>query len=116
MTPDQIQASYVRVLSAAQGPGELVTLVRVGDLTVYQAHAWITGFLSAELVGEVQQGERRAVVLASDVVASGFPLPFLPKQDRIVWKGKSIVIVSVDDATRRAQGVLFAYDLTLEGA
>ena len=118
MTPASIKAAYKRALASSMGPGETVTLRRAagtgaGDYTVA---AWVTGYQPSDVAGMVQQGKRKVVVLADDVAASGFPAPFLPRQDRIVWGGKTNVITAVDDASRRVQGVLVAYDLEIAGA
>lgn len=113
MNPAAVQAAYARALGA-NGPAETVHLVRGG--VSYPVQAWVTDFIPSDLAGAVEQGRRSAVVLASSVVASGFPLPFIVKQDRLAWGTKSNAITKVDDATRRIQGQLFAYDLDLEGA
>ncbi len=119
MNPAAVQAAYARALGA-NGPAETVQLVRQGNNTVYLAQAWVTDFVPQDLAGAVEQGRRNAVVLASSVAASGFPLPFVVKSDRLVWglggTPKSNAITKVDDATRRVQGALVAYELDLEGA
>ena len=109
-----IQAAYARALGA-NGPAETVHLVRAG-VGSFPAQAWITDFIPEDLAGAVEEGRRSAIVLAASVVASGFPLPFLVKQDRLAWGTKSNAIVKVDDASRRVQGVLIAYELDLDGA
>lgn len=116
MNPIAVKAAYVRALASTAGPGELVTLIRAGNATAYRVHGWLTDFIAADLAGGVEQGKRTATVLASDVVSSGFPLPFLPKQDRLKWGTKTNVISRVDDATIRIQGQLVAYKFDLEGA
>lgn len=119
MNPSAVQAAYVRALAKTQGPGESVTLRRgvPPSNTDYPGiRAWVTEFIPEDLEGAVEQGRRNAVLLASSVVASGFPLPFLPKQDFLIWGGYIDAITSIDDATRRIQGVLIAYDVELEGA
>lgn len=118
MLADRIQASYVRALEAQFGPGETLQLQRgVGaDGVPYSVSGWVTGYTPEEFVGALQQGKRRAIILASSVVASEFPTPILPKQDRLIWGDKTVVITSVDDATRRVQGTLVAYELELAGA
>ena len=113
MSPIAVQAAYARALGA-NGPAETVQLVRGG--VSYPVQAWVTDFIPSDLAGAVEQGRRNAVVLASSVVASGFPLPFIVKQDRLAWGTKSNAITKVDDASRRVQGVLIAYELDLEGA
>jgi len=113
MTPAAVQAAYARALGA-NGPAETATITRGG--VSYSVQAWVTEFIPSDLAGAVEQGRRNAIVLASSVAASGFPLPFAVKSDRLVWGGKSNAIVKVDDATRRVGGVLMAYELDLEGA
>ncbi|MGJ0508853.1 MAG: hypothetical protein ACR652_17340 [Methylocystis sp.] len=82
----------------------------------YSVKARIVGADPSDVVGAVQQLRRKAIVSAEDVESTGFPVPFLPKQDRLIWNGKTLVIIAVDDATRRLQGVLVAYELELAGA
>ena len=119
MNPVAVQAAYARALGA-NGPAETVQLVRMGDGNTYLAQAWVTDFVPMDLAGANEQGKRNAVVLASSVVASGFPLPIMPKMDRLVWglngTSKTNVITKVDDATRRIAGTLIAFELDLDGA
>ena len=114
MNPVAVAAAYARALGA-NGPGETVTIVRAG-VGSFSVQAWITDFIPSDLAGAVEQGRRNAIVLASSVAASGLPLPIVVKSDRLVWGGKSNAITKVDDASRRIQGVLIAYELDLEGA
>lgn len=118
MLAERVASSYRRALQAQMGPGEELQLQRgVGaDAQPFPVNGWVTGYNPSDVVGAVQQGKRHAIVLASDVEASGFPVPILPKQDRLVWGGKTVVITAVDDATRRVQGALVAYELELAGA
>ena len=109
-----VQAAYARALGA-NGPAEAVQLVRAG-VGSFAVQAWVTDFIPSDLAGAVEEGRRNAVVLAASVVASGFPLPFIVKQDRLVWGTKSNAITKVDDSSRRVQGVLIAYELDLDGA
>lgn len=113
-----VAAAYARALTAQLGPGETVTLVRRGDAGVYQVKARVTDFIPADLAGAVQQGRRNAIILAADVVASGFPLPFKVNMDQIVWGSlpTTNTVSKIDAATRRVAGVLVAYELDLEGA
>lgn len=119
MNPVAVQAAYARALGA-NGPAETVQLVRMGDSNTYLAQAWVTDFVPMDLAGANEQGKRNAIVLASSVAASGFPLPFVPKSDRLKWglngAPKTNVITKVDDATRRINSVLVAYELDLDGA
>ncbi len=115
MTPAEARDAYrqhivngetVILRRLAAGPG-------AGD---YSVRARVSGFSPSDFEGALQQGIRTAIVLAEDVESSGFPLPFLEKQDRLIWNGKTLVIRSVDDATMRVDGVQIAYDLELAGA
>lgn len=115
MTPAAARDAYRRQMRN----GETVILRRLagsgaGD---YPVRARVKGFEpSADFEAGIEQGMRKAIVPAEDVEASGFPLPFLEKQDRFIWNGKTLVIHAVDDATRRVGGVQIAYDLELVGA
>lgn len=115
MTPAATKAAYARQFLAH---GETVMLRRLSGVGAgdYAARARIVNFEPSDLIGSIQQGRRKAIVLAEDIAASGFPLPILPKQDRLIWAGKTLVIRAVDDATRRVQGVAMAYELELAGA
>ena len=121
MNPAVVQAAYARVMGA-NGPSaaRTVQLVRMGDSNTYLVQATVTDFVPIDLAGANEQGKRTAVVLASSVIASGFPLPFIPKQDRLKWNlggtTKTNVITRVDDATLGPQDVLSGYKLDLDGA
>ena len=118
MLPERASASYARALAAQFGPGETVTLRRASGTGAgdYAARAWVTNTSASDVVGSVQQLRRKAIILADSVAGSGFPTPFLPKQDRLVWNGKVLAIMSVDDGSRRIQGALMAYEVELAGA
>jgi hypothetical protein len=113
MTPAQARQSLARSLNAG---GQTVTLQRLSGTGAgsYDVRARITR-AEPQPIGSSQQLGRMAIVSAEDVETCGFPTPFLSKQDRVLWNGKTLVIQSVDDATRRIQGVLIAYELELSG-
>jgi hypothetical protein len=114
MTPAAAIAAYRRQLRN----GETFVLRRLSGLGAgdYAARGRVDGFTPSDFEAAIQQGTRTAIVLAEDVESSGFPLPFLEKQDRLIWAGKTLVVQSVDDATRRVAGVLIAFVLELVGA
>jgi hypothetical protein len=63
-----------------------------------------------------QIGDRRVIVLAEDVEASGFPVPLRTGgSDKAVVRGKMLNINVVDDSTRRIAGVLIAYEIVAVG-
>lgn len=111
-------ASHERMLAKSLGPGETLTLQRGFGVSAqdFAVQGWITGFAPQEMAGDLQQGRRKAIILASSVVASGVELPIVAGQDRIVFAGKNLAVTSVDEATRRVQGELIAYELELAGA
>jgi hypothetical protein len=118
MDANSVDAIYRRALASRSGPGAMVTLIRAFGEGAgrYSVHAFVRGYTPADVVGAVQQGRRKAIVLGSDVVKCGFPLPFKPKQDRLEWGEHTDVIFAVDDATGQIQGVTIAYELELQGS
>lgn len=115
MTPTQARAALARQLAVH---GETVTLRRASGTGAgdYDVAARIVMADPSDVVGAVQQLKRKAIVSAEDVETSGFPTPFLPKQDRLVWNSKTLVITAIDDATRRIGGELIGYEMELSGA
>lgn len=117
MTPDAIKISYRRALDQV---GEAVTVRRyIGTgASRTKSEVTVTGRLMeydpAELVGGVEQGDRKLVLLAEDIAAGGITLP-LTVDDRAVVRGKEMRIIAPDDSTRRVQGVLIAYELQVRG-
>lgn len=117
MTPALATLAYRRQLGRH---GEDVTLRRVNaspaSPTEATVRARVTGYAPDELVGGVQQGDRKVVVLAEDVAAAGFPEPIQPGgRDKIVVRDRVLNVEAVDDNTRRVDGVLIAYELTVRG-
>jgi hypothetical protein len=76
--------------------------------------ARVTGYQENELVGGIQQGDRKVIMLSEDLVTAGFSMP-VTANDKLMLRGKQISIVSVDDSTRRIQGVLIAYEIQARG-
>lgn len=114
MTPEAARASYRRQIDAH---GETVTLRRVNpsptaptDVTV---RARVVGYQPEELVGAIQQGDRKIIALAEDVGA--FPLPFRERFDKAIIRGTEMTIQAIDDNTRRVAGELIAYDIRVRG-
>jgi hypothetical protein len=114
MTPESATASYRRAL------GETVQIRRYTgtgsnrprfDVSV---RARVAGYEPQQLVGSIQQGDRKVIVLAEDLINSGFALP-VTTNDKVVARGKELAILGVDDNTRRVDGVLIAIDLQVRG-
>jgi len=115
MTPTQARAALARQLNAH---GTTVTLRRLSGTGAgdYDVAARVVRADPSDVVGAVQQLKRKAIVSAEDVETTDFPTPFLPKQDRLVWNSKTLVITAVDDSTRRIGDELIGYELELSGA
>jgi hypothetical protein len=98
--------------------GESVTVGRydaTAHLIGFPARAKVIGYQPSELVGGINQGDRRVLLLAEDLETNGLVLP-LRVNDRILVRGKALNVVSIDDSTHRNAGVLNAYDLRVTGA
>ncbi len=89
-------------LGAARVPTDAVVVARVID------------YMPEQLVGAVQHGDRNLIVLAEDLIASGWPVP-PAKNDKIVVRGRELNVEAVDDNTRRIGGVLIAYEIRVRG-
>jgi hypothetical protein len=110
------RALYAREFDAR---GEVVIVRRIvanaPAIDAY-ARARIVGYQPDELVGGIQQGERRVFLSAEDLEAAGWPVP--PRvNDKIMIRGgtKQLNVLSVDDSTHRAAGELLVYELRVSG-
>jgi hypothetical protein len=52
--------------------------------------------------------------LVDDLISAGFSLP-VTKNDKAIVRGKELNIQSVDDNTRRIEGVIIAYEIQARG-
>lgn len=117
MTPDSVKSAYRRMLNAA---GETIRMRRYTgtgpNRPMFEADviARVVDFDPKELIGPVQQGDRKVIVLAEDLIEAHFGLP-LKKGDKAVVRGKELNIEAPDDNTRRVAGVLVAYELMVRG-
>ncbi|BAL77034.1 hypothetical protein [Bradyrhizobium cosmicum] len=124
MTPDQVLASHRRMLAAV---GEPVIVRRYSGTGAARssieavAQARVMGYQPKEIVGAVQQGDRKvillndpAAVVPSGKVALATMLP-LTSDDSLVIRGAAVAVQGVDDSTRRIGGVLVALELQVRG-
>ena len=123
--PAQIKADYRNHLAAT---GEMVTIRRYTGTGTNRPKidrpvlARIAGYGPNELVGTIQQGDRRVIALAEDVTK---PTTDSPPQtltlpittgDKIVTRdGKELQIIACDDSTRRVHGELIALEIQARG-
>lgn len=118
MTPDQVKASYRRAVDEA---GETITFRRYTGSGASRPHfdadlrARVTGYAPDEMVGEIQQGDRKIIALAEDLIAAQVPLD-LRRGDKVIVRGVEMNIEAADDSTRRLQGVLIALEIRARGA
>ncbi|MDP2410358.1 MAG: hypothetical protein Q8M26_08735 [Pseudolabrys sp.] len=116
MSVASIKASYVRGL----GKFETVTIRRFTGSGPNRpkfevdVRARVTGFAPQEMIGGIQQGDRKCILLHDDLVAAGLALP-ITNQDFAVVQGKQHAIRVPDNATRRVEGVTIAYELQIVG-
>lgn len=116
MTPADAAAMYRRQIALN---GEEVTLRRIVpnaapiNVTVM---ARVTGYQPQELTDGIDQGDRKVILLADDVSASGFPVPIkLGGSDKIIVRGRTLNVQSVDDTTRSVAGQVIAYEIQARG-
>lgn len=117
MTPDSVKSSYARMIDRA---GETVYIRRYTGVapprvaTNYGVRARVVGYEPKDLVGNIQQGDRKVIILADDLAGTALTLPLLVS-DKVVVRGKELAIIAPDDSTRRIAGVLIAYELQARG-
>lgn len=115
MNPDSVKASYRNALK------DTVTVRRYSGTGLNRTYTdaasircRVVDYQPHELVGSIQQGDRRIVMYADDVSTNGLSLP-VTTNDKIVLRGKELAIIQVDDSTRRINGELIAYELQARG-
>jgi hypothetical protein len=96
------EAVYVRRYSGTGGSRTHVDTQSKGRVTGYAPH---------EIVGSIQGGDRKVIVLAASLASI---LPVTPA-DRLVVRGRELSIIAVDDNTRRVAGTLVALELQVRG-
>lgn len=115
MTPAQARDSYRRIMNDV---GETVYIRRYTGSGATRTpvdtacKAWVTGYDPKEIVGNIQQGDRKLIVLAADL--SSFSLP-IRKGDKVVVRTVELSIEGFDDSTRRVAGELVAIELQVRG-
>lgn len=117
MTPAQARSTYRRMMGLV---GETVLIRRYTGTGANRPRfdaevtARVTEYEPKELTGTIQQGDRKLIVLAEDLMQAQFPTP-IKKGDKAVVRGKELNIEAPDDNTRRIDGELIAYELQVRG-
>jgi hypothetical protein len=116
MTPAEVKDAYRRAL----GEFEPILIRRYAGAGASrphfdaQAQARVMGYEPHELVGTIEQGDRRLIVLAEDLIDAQFALPVV-RGDKAVIRGVETNIEAADDSTRRIGTTLIAYELQVRG-
>jgi hypothetical protein len=99
--------------------GEVVTVRRVnptGPATEATARALVSGYLAEELVGGINQGDRKITLAVEDLERKGFPLPLKSgSTDSLIIRGRKMTITEIDDSTFRVAGQLIALRMRVTG-
>lgn len=121
MTPEQVTAAYRRALGSV-GLGEQVKVRRYtgtgGSRTSADSAelaARVIGYDLREIVGTIQQGDRKVILMAQDVADLSPSILPLTANDKILVRGRELAIVRIDDSTRRIKGTLVAYEVQVRG-
>ncbi|MBX3579916.1 MAG: hypothetical protein KF723_22160 [Rhizobiaceae bacterium] len=117
MSPDYLRSVYRRMLNER---GETVVHRRYTGAGPnrprfdVEVMAVVVGYDEKDFVGAIQQGDRKIILLAEDLIDAQVALP-ITSNDRIVVRGKELSIIAPDDSTRRVKGELIAYELQCRG-
>lgn len=117
MTPETAKATYRRMLDQAGEPIFVRRYSGSGTSRTYldaEVQARVMGFAPGELIGAIQQGDRKIILLVEDLVAAQFSVP-PRKGDKAVVRGRELNIEGVDDNTRRVGTELIAYEIRARG-
>lgn len=117
MTPAQARSATDRALA-----NHSRLIIRHYTLEGIQSRPFVEGevrgrirkYEPQEIVGEVQQGDLKAVISATDYEGHGFP-GLLRKGDRIIRGREEWQVMAADPETRRLGGTIVAYELRLRG-
>lgn len=117
MTPDECKELYRRDMEEI---GEKVIIRRYFGTGTnrnkfeVEILARVIGYGPQELVGTIQQGDQKLIILVKDLETFQFPLPLI-KNDKVIVRGKELNIEAADGNTRRINGKLIAYELQVRG-
>ena len=106
--------AYAEAMDAA---GETAILRRPGSPNIdVSVRCFITGFTPQEVAGNVDIGERKAIVLAADLAGSVFATGIKPKRDQVVIDGGTRALVILWPGERRIGGQVVAYEMRVAGS
>ncbi|CAB4196058.1 hypothetical protein UFOVP1299_52 [uncultured Caudovirales phage] len=114
MTPEAASAAHARLMDDSVHVRRYTGVGANRPRMDYLARARVVGYQPHMVAGSVLQGDRKVIVLHSDLLAVEFAGPILAS-DKLLFRGKELAIIAVDDSTRRIGGVLVAYELQVRG-
>lgn len=120
MTLEEVKADY---RDSMRRTGWLVKLRKTNPIPFphadFDVFARIVDYGSREdreIANGMKQGSKQAIVLAEDLEAAGFPLPFETNGTHKIIDGSRVYnIEQVDETTRKFRGVVVAYELVVLG-
>ena len=116
MTPAEIRAEYLDAISTV-GEDVMIRLY-AGTSESFADHgpvrARVVEFNPDQLVGAIVQGDRKLIMLAEDIETIGVSL-VATQNCKVLVRGRELQVKAVDDSSRRVQGVLMAYEITVGG-
>ena len=116
ISAENVKADYARTLTERAtirrytGTGPIATKPR-HDVSV---RCRVVGYEAEELVGTIQQGDRKVIAYADDVTEAGMVLP-LTANDKMIVRGKELAIVQADHDTRKIGPTLIAIEIQVRG-
>lgn len=117
MTPSELTATYRRLIAN----GQLVNIRRFTASSgsprpkvEKSVRASVSNYSPDDLIGNIQQGDLRVILMRADLEEGDVNLPIL-KTDKVVIANKSYAIEFIDDVTRQTQGVVVAIELGVRG-
>jgi hypothetical protein len=108
-----VDDTHARYRAALTYRGETVAIQHNDGSAALQVLANVAGYAPQELTDVIVQGDRKVILLADDLAAAAWPVP--KKGDRILIGSKMTTIQTVDDMTRRINGVVIAYEIQVRG-
>jgi hypothetical protein len=99
--------------------GEEVTIRRIvpnGTAIQVTVRAIVMGYDPEELVAGINQGDRKILLSYEDLIEKNFPVPLREgSTDRVIVRGRAMIIAEIDDSTHRAAGTLNAIQIRATG-
>lgn len=113
-TADQTRSLYARTLRENLKIRRFSGPVANRTPIDYACRGRVWGDRPVELIGGMNQYDKRAVVFIPDLIQNGLSLP-VTTADKLIHKGRELAISFPDNATRAEGDDLIAYELLVRG-